>query len=201
MRSSACAPLGISAAKVAVSSSRASVVRRIVAPLPPSYPGDRIEKAPRGTRLRTGDRQDCQRISGKERRKFMAVLSVPGSLAVLSVPDRQPGPPCPYHPSLEPLVERAVVHVRRIAVPRIGGRRLRGNVPLPFPASQPLGLESVSVLRAARAVHVRAGSTVLERARHPPAAARLARSGVSHHRRTGDLFGACHPVLLRAPLY
>src|ERR1019366_7108100 len=25
----------------------------------------------------TGDRQDCQRISGKRRRKFMAVLSVP----------------------------------------------------------------------------------------------------------------------------
>src|ERR1019366_7847129 len=117
------------------------------------------------------------------------------------VPDRQPGPPCPYHPSLEPLVERAVVHVRRTAFPRIGGRRLRGNVPLPFPASQPLGMESVSVLRAARAVHVRAGSAVLERARHPPAAARLARSGVSHHRRAGGLFGARHTVLLRAPLY
>jgi hypothetical protein len=27
-----------------------------------------------------GDRQDCQRISGKVRRKSMAVLSVPGSL-------------------------------------------------------------------------------------------------------------------------
>ena len=26
----------------------------------------------------TGDRQDCQRISGKKRRKSMAVLSVPG---------------------------------------------------------------------------------------------------------------------------
>jgi LAO/AO transport system kinase len=32
-----------------------------------------------------GDRQDCQRISGKERRKFMSVLSVPG--------EALPGPP------------------------------------------------------------------------------------------------------------
>src|ERR1035437_3437879 len=29
---------------------------------------------------RTGDRQGCQRISGKRRRKFMAVLAVPGAL-------------------------------------------------------------------------------------------------------------------------
>ena len=31
-----------------------------------------------GTDTETGDRQDCQRISGKRRRKSMAVLSVPG---------------------------------------------------------------------------------------------------------------------------
>src|ERR1035441_5417396 len=30
----------------------------------------------------TGDRQGCQRISGKRRRKFMAVLSVPGALVM-----------------------------------------------------------------------------------------------------------------------
>src|ERR1017187_9032258 len=29
-----------------------------------------------------GDRQGCQRVSGKRRRKFMAVLSVPGALVM-----------------------------------------------------------------------------------------------------------------------
>src|ERR1019366_7508379 len=42
-----------------------------------------------------GDRQDCQRISGKQRRKFMAVLSVPGAGAAgvwAASPDRSRAP-------------------------------------------------------------------------------------------------------------
>src|ERR1035437_2815107 len=35
------------------------------------------EKPPRGVGSEPGDRQDWQRISGKRRRKFMSVLSVP----------------------------------------------------------------------------------------------------------------------------
>src|ERR1035441_6897315 len=146
------------------------------------------------------------------------------SLAVLSISDRQgtdktamdfrrplpeirwqpclsPVSACPPHPPSQSLAECPPLHVRRTAVPRIRGRRLREHVPLPFPASQSLGMESVPLLRAARAVHVRAAPAILERARHPPAAARVAGSGIPRHRFAGRLSGAGHPVLFRAPLY
>src|ERR1035437_4911240 len=46
---------------------------------PKAHP-NRGEKPPRGVGSEPGDRQDWQRISGKMRRIFMSVLSVPGAL-------------------------------------------------------------------------------------------------------------------------
>ena len=55
-------------------------------------------------------------------------------------------------------------------------------------------MESVSLLRTARAVHVRAGAALSECAWHAPAAPRRAGHGIPHHRVARHLPGAGDPV-------
>src|SRR5437763_608414 len=103
--------------------------------------------------------------------------------------------PRPGYPRPEYLPFLAALHARGIALSLIDRRRLRGYRTFHLPASQPVGMGSVPLLRTADAVRIRPPAAVSERARDAPLALRVARCRVPHSRLLHDLSRTGDPVL------